>query len=605
MRFLRVRHFSATRSARPRKQPIQDDFTGQEPPLPRYLRRQLVFAQTTSPTKQTSNDAKVFRSKHFDPSKANTPKEAMMLLEPHVLSARLKKLCNANQIDAAVSMLKNAPLDAQNVPVWNTLIWEAMKARRFKLGYELYIDMKRRGHSPTTRTFQTIFSGLSRIENWSAHTKQLANSRSLYDAYQKHMMAIKKVDPTSPHLCVDPLSAYIKILGDAGHYQDIFDVYYAMDAEGPLAPNQLIFTAIFRALSSKAEAGCDRVVPYLKNAADAKLLWKQMLKLSHKHSDFQVDSFIAAAAISALTRGGASEQSLAFEIVRDYFGLCKPEDTAPTNFLPLSAPSLDAVLRLCNCALKYDLCLDFVQQVKRRADDMGGPSIIDRGHMEEVLKAHLALSNGNTKYGGGDKALNTLEWMLRQEILGKNGPNIRPTHSTFNLVMTACWRTSDWQSAMRTFELMTGYHAHDFIDGAVAQVPRLDKRTSGRHILLTPEIASTMVRAALASGNRANMRQCLRIISFLDLDKIIGCNADGVESHKATKNRAFYRSKLISVVLEIVERAKGDRDSTEEVRKWDELGSRATQLGSTLHNDGKSNFIPTEKVRHNKAAEKA
>ena len=65
----------------------------------------------------------------------------MTLLEPHVLSERLKKLCNANQLDTAVSLLKNAPLDAQNTPVWNTLIWEAMKAKRFKLGYELYIDV--------------------------------------------------------------------------------------------------------------------------------------------------------------------------------------------------------------------------------------------------------------------------------------------------------------------------------------------------------------------------------------------------------------------------------------------------------------------------------
>jgi hypothetical protein len=39
-------------------------------------------------------------------------------------------------------MLKNAPLDAQNTPVWNTLIWECMKAKRFKLAYQLFIDVR-------------------------------------------------------------------------------------------------------------------------------------------------------------------------------------------------------------------------------------------------------------------------------------------------------------------------------------------------------------------------------------------------------------------------------------------------------------------------------
>ena len=452
--------------------------------------------------------------------------------------------------------------------------------------------MKRRGHSPTTRTFQTLFNGLSRIETWSTYTKQLANARSLYEAYQRHILAIKKADPACPQLSVDPLAAYIKILGHAGCFQDIFDVYYAMDAEGPLAPNQLIFTAIFQSLASKGDA-TGQPVPYLKNAVDAKLLWRQMLKASRKSPGFPVDSFIASSAISALMRGGTSEQSLAFEIVRDYFGLCTFADSAPTNFLPLQGASLDAILRLCTHARKHDLCLDFVQQVKRRPDDIDGPSILDRGHMEEVLRAHLALSTENIKYDAGDQALRTIEWMLRQEVLGKNGPGIRPTHSTYNLVMTACWRSADWQSAARTFELMTGYHAHDFMDGAVAEAPRRDKRSSDRYVHLTPDIASSMIRAALNSGNRANMRQCLRMIAHLGFDTIVRRNGDDIESNRAAKDRAFYSSKLSSAILGIVERVRGNRDSPEEVKKWNELCSRA-RLGMSSGGNSGSSFIPTE-----------
>ena len=452
--------------------------------------------------------------------------------------------------------------------------------------------MKRRGHSPTTRTFQTMFSGLSRIENWSTHPKQLANARSLYEAYQKYVLAIKKTDPASSDLSIAPLAAYIKILGNAGCFQDIFDVYYAMDTQGPLAPDQLIFTAIFQALSPRVEIIGDQGVPYLKNAADAKLLWNQMLKASRKSPGFPVDSFIASAAIVALTRGGPSEQSLAFEITRDYFGLCSLEHPAPKDILPLQAPSLNAILRLCNYARKHDLCLNFVQQVKRRPEDIGGPSILDRGHMEEVLRAHLALSSENSKSDSGDQALRTIGWMLRQEILGKNGPAIRPAVSTYNLVMTACWRSGDWTSAARTFELMTGYHVHDFMDGAVAEAPRQDKRSPDRYIPLTPEIASSMIRAALNSGNRANMRQCLRIISHLGLDEIVGRRADVIESNKAAKNRGFFISKLNSAILGIVERVKTDRDSPEEVEKWSQLASRAKQLEGTSQTGG---FIPTEK----------
>lgn len=65
----------------------------------------------------------------------------MRLLEPHVLSGRLKKLADAGKVDDAVVMLKNAPLDAQNTQVWNTLIWEALKVNRYQLAYQLYTDV--------------------------------------------------------------------------------------------------------------------------------------------------------------------------------------------------------------------------------------------------------------------------------------------------------------------------------------------------------------------------------------------------------------------------------------------------------------------------------
>ena len=63
------------------------------------------------------------------------------LLEPHMLSQRIKNLCDELQLDAAVEMLKNAPKDAQSTPVWNTLIWEALKAERWNLAYKLYTDV--------------------------------------------------------------------------------------------------------------------------------------------------------------------------------------------------------------------------------------------------------------------------------------------------------------------------------------------------------------------------------------------------------------------------------------------------------------------------------
>ena len=131
--------------------PSQD--TVNEPRLPRFIRRQHLqegsyrkhAQQITSNTRTQTPSLSprvppTHRSRHYDPSN-EAPKANVRLLEPHVLSKRLKTLCDSNKIDDAVSMLKNAPLDAQNTQVWNTLIWEALKAKRFKLSYQLFIDV--------------------------------------------------------------------------------------------------------------------------------------------------------------------------------------------------------------------------------------------------------------------------------------------------------------------------------------------------------------------------------------------------------------------------------------------------------------------------------
>lgn len=100
------------------------------------------------PRKQPSSSFKAepaskYRSKHYNPtSTSNDSKPTEKIhLEPHILSRRLIKLCDDRRLDVAVAMLKNSPLDAQNVPVWNTLIWECLKAERYRLGHDLYIDV--------------------------------------------------------------------------------------------------------------------------------------------------------------------------------------------------------------------------------------------------------------------------------------------------------------------------------------------------------------------------------------------------------------------------------------------------------------------------------
>jgi hypothetical protein len=458
-----------------------------------------------------------------------------------------------------------------------------------------------------------MFSGFSRIEDWHSYPKQLANVHSLYEYFQRHVDAVKKHDRDSPALTITPIASYIKILGDAGEYQRMFDVYYALDQEGPLSPNQFIFTAMFQAISER-RIPSDRYEPttHTQNATDARLLWSQMLKASTKSPGFAVDPYITSAATIALSRGRPADQAFALEIVGEYLGLTEPGYPSLPGKFPLTVQTLAAALTLCNQLRNHKLCIHFFKQVKDRPEKSGGVSILDRGHMEEVLKAFVSLA----ALGSPDEpqhALRTLEWMLRQELIGPNGPKIRPAMTTYNLVLMACWRGADWTSATRTFELLTGYNSAKFRDGRNPT----EQRPQGRNLIPDGQTMSCMIRTALASRNSAHMRQALRMVDRVGLDGLLGHNARSNEartSKKASKQTAFYQRKLAAALVETINiilptgKTKAEHfKSDEHVGRWIAMKMRANEflqvdtIALEANGDDKEHFIEYEKppaLRH-------
>ena len=51
-------------------------------------------------------------------------------------------MAKGGRLDEAVNVLQNSPLDASNVPTWNTVLLFCVMERRFKLGFKLYTDVR-------------------------------------------------------------------------------------------------------------------------------------------------------------------------------------------------------------------------------------------------------------------------------------------------------------------------------------------------------------------------------------------------------------------------------------------------------------------------------
>ncbi len=148
---LQARCLNATAITSAQRHRLPPELEGEDP---RWLRRQTEQKKKSRerdvPPLPSKMEPPKFRSRHLTPEAAKErtkSKEGLKLLEPHVLSQRIKKLCDRGQIDEAVSLLRTSPRDAQNTIVWNGLIWEAMKLHRHQLAWLLYVDVRFQSYS--------------------------------------------------------------------------------------------------------------------------------------------------------------------------------------------------------------------------------------------------------------------------------------------------------------------------------------------------------------------------------------------------------------------------------------------------------------------------
>lgn len=447
-----------------------------------------------------------------------------------------------------------------------------------------------------------MFNGLSRIDRWSSHPKQLENARSLYEDFTRHIESLKKHEPYHPDITPTPLASYLKILGHSGEYQEVFDVYYALDPTGSYSPNEFVYAAMFQALADMriGLSGKGIVAPGhwgARVASDTRKLWTHMMKDAQHGTPGHADAYAATAAISALSQGDKADHELAFHIARDWFGLSKEESSKVRGHFPLGRQSLGAILRLCNEAEDYAACMQFFQMIKRNER---GVAILDRLHVEEALKARYHLSPG----GLGLASLQLLEWMLQREQAG-HGPHIRPAGSTYHLVLSACWKAGDWPSAATAFNLMTGFRPNEMTDefaenGAIA---KFDKRERGRNIWPTVEGLSSLMRTAVATKQRWNIRAAFRLLDTIGLDTVVPKKAKNVEVPsgeaplpgmvRAAKNHRFFATKLAQTTEEGWDIIKGyaNECTPQEFQKWKEMKER---LNKDFNKQG--GYTPTKLV---------
>ncbi|KAI0053638.1 hypothetical protein FA95DRAFT_1600783 [Auriscalpium vulgare] len=443
-------------------------------------------------------------------------------------------------------MLQNAPHDAQNIKVWNSLIQETMQAKKYKLAFKMYTDLKRRGFIPNQRTFNTMMTGYGSIQDWKQYTKIFEHVTAVYENAKAHLDQYRK-DPEmwqrsrvhDPDLVLYPIALYIEILGDVGLHQKAFDVFHDLDADGIFAPNAKIFEKVLAAIAKRETLPHDGDVA-AQNISDTKYFWRRLSKLMEQNPDAKVDSRVLESAFSVLAKGGKSEHALILSIFHEFCGLPVDGDRLRPR-VELNRYAYDQILRACNIIKQHDLCISYGDRL------LDGPDASEfrSYHAAQILYARHSLATA----GDDTQAAHALR-LLERTLAVPSGAQ-PPTPSTLAVAFNITSVCRDWNTAVKLVELLTGMPLVESARAGVEEVEHTQVVWKGGKpwkFHPQPRVWCYLFRTALSTRRPENAHQCLQLFHTYGQEIVTNWSATA-RAVKRSDNASEAEVKAVAVTL--------------------------------------------------------
>lgn len=285
---------------------------------------------------------------------------------PYKTSLKIKKWIDRHpsplspgQVDEVVKLVSEAPLPTVNAAVWNLVLALLGRERKYDRMWREFNAMKRRGTKPTSRTFTTLLNAYAGVAhtnapverfNPSARPERLTLDRvnNIYNQSQAHIRAVMEAakdeddigiaypsakqqaqaaaEVNETEVNILPTNSYLKFLGRFGLWEEMQRVFHAMDATGPLSPDQVTYSAMLNAANNidhyrrqTARHPKAPPLPELNLGATARGLWeqavRQMCPAGKAHGNRELDDKLAITALECLVSGRPEDQRLVEQLV--------------------------------------------------------------------------------------------------------------------------------------------------------------------------------------------------------------------------------------------------------------------------------------------------
>lgn len=334
--------------------------------------------------------------------------------------------------------------------------------------------MKRRHISPNTRTFATLFVGLSRISNWDSYSNILARVHTAYTQLLAHFAALSVSNPTSPDIAPWPINGYLNLLSKTHDWPRIWDTFFGM--QGRWKPDEVTYTLLLKALQarkslSKApnargneetehiidmkeweaqydlssvpeepsfETEIETGEPSLplsisyQNASDARLVWEHLLRANKTDPQTApINAHHLAPLIHLLAFGRPSDWELGWEVVERYLAVEHPLPKLRTKPRPKTEPAGEGAIApggrpvpvplnqslltsLFNLSLQSGHTEYVIETFQSLASSPTKKQILNSSHLALVMYAFSLRRAPKGQVSDAREAIGVLEWILKE-----------------------------------------------------------------------------------------------------------------------------------------------------------------------------------------------
>ncbi|GAA5882317.1 hypothetical protein JCM16303_004068 [Sporobolomyces ruberrimus] len=432
------------------------------------------------------------------------------------LTSQLLRLTSQSRFSDALTLLHTSPSRAATTVVWNVLLNSILQNNnsegtgQIKRAYEVWMDMKKRGVRPTSRSFGTFLGGAAKVarkierqgiargdgpvkeaigndvkskvetvyKQWTVYQSVLEEKGSKASETSE---AVKEHEETVEDLTVHPTNQYISFLAASltlskepatsshllSQILKTFESIPPPSSAEPITRNAVTYALTLNAIRTSLQIANSPkpptsfpTTPVLLESALAiftPLLSSTRLPESDPLTPQLATSFLSLFLLPSPSTISLSLQSTILDLLPTLHGLVQPSELAsieppvsssvPT---PISSPALDAGALKCvmSLLLKWEK-LEWVQGVWEQVNEYPERYFASQKNETEIEHAEIMLEALGRQ---GD--LESAEALLQRLLLASN-TNLKPRLKTLETVLDASLRSNKYETAWRTYELFS------------------------------------------------------------------------------------------------------------------------------------------------------